>query len=55
MPLSSRNGRTGKNWKSTDSSARGQSFEALIEALKHHYAQFTPQFAEKESGVKAET
>ncbi len=33
---------------------KGQSFEALIEALKKHYAQFTPQFAEKESGVKAE-
>ena len=34
--------------------AKGQSFEALIEALKKHYSQFTPQFAEKESGVKAE-
>ncbi len=34
--------------------AQGQSFEALIEALKRHYAKFTPEFAEKESGVKAE-
>jgi len=35
-------------------SAKGQSFEAVIDALKRHYAKFTPQFAEKESGVKAE-
>jgi anaerobic selenocysteine-containing dehydrogenase len=34
--------------------AKGQSFEALIEALKRHYAKFTPEFAEKESGVKAD-
>ncbi|HEX8817320.1 MAG TPA: molybdopterin-dependent oxidoreductase [Terriglobales bacterium] len=34
--------------------AQGQSFEATIEALKRHYAKFTPEFAEKESGVKAE-
>jgi len=34
--------------------AQGQSFGALIEALKRHYAKFTPEFAEKESGVKAE-
>src|SRR5437764_5523402 len=33
---------------------RGQSFESAIEALRKHYARFTPQFAEKESGVKAE-
>ena len=26
----------------------------MIEALKKHYAQFTPEFAEKESGVRAE-
>ena len=31
-----------------------RSFEALIEALKRHYAKFTPEFAEKESGVKAD-
>ena len=35
-------------------SANGQTFEATIDALKKHYAQFTPQFAERESGVKAE-
>ena len=34
--------------------ARSQTFEAVIEALKRHYARFTPEFAEKESGVKAE-
>jgi len=34
--------------------ARGQSFEVTLDALKRHYAQFTPQFAEKESGIKAE-
>ena len=49
-----------KNWTNWEElevdgfSARGQSFEALIEALKRHYAKFTPEFAEKESGVKAE-
>src|SRR5258708_27287511 len=45
------------NWEELEVdgfSARGQSFEALIEALKRHYAKFTPEFAEKESGVKAE-
>src|SRR5581483_4297230 len=34
--------------------ARGQSFEATMAALKRHYARFTPEFAEKESGVKAD-
>ena len=46
------------NWQDLEVdgfSAKGQSFEAAIEALKRHYAEFTPQFAEKESGVKAET
>src|SRR5260370_4287215 len=49
-----------KNWTNWEElevdgfSAKGQSFEALIEALKRHYAKFTPEFAEKESGVKAE-
>ena len=49
-----------KNWTNWEElevdgfKAKGQSFEALIEALKKHYAKFTPQFAEKESGVKAE-
>jgi anaerobic selenocysteine-containing dehydrogenase len=49
-----------KNWTNWEElevdgfSAKGQSFSALIEALKRHYAKFTPEFAEKESGVKAE-
>ena len=49
-----------KNWTNWEElevdgfRAKGQSFEALIEALKKHYAKFTPQFAEKESGVKSE-
>jgi anaerobic selenocysteine-containing dehydrogenase len=34
--------------------AKGQSFEALIGALQRHYTKFTPEFAEKESGVKAD-
>ncbi len=45
------------NWQDLDPgafSAKGQSFESAIEALREHYARFTPQFAEKESGVKAE-
>src|ERR1700723_1809452 len=46
------------NWEELDIDgfqAKGQSFEALIEALKRHYSKYTPEFAEKESGVKAET
>jgi anaerobic selenocysteine-containing dehydrogenase len=35
--------------------AEGQSFEAFIAALRRHYAAFTPEFAEKESGAKAAT
>ena len=45
------------NWEDLEVdgfSARGQSFEAAIQALKRHYAKFTPEFAEKETGVKAE-
>ena len=45
------------NWEDLEVdgfSARGQSFEAAIQALKRHYAEFTPEFAEKETGVKAE-
>jgi anaerobic selenocysteine-containing dehydrogenase len=45
------------NWQELDIAgftAKGQSFESAIEALRKHYARFTPQFAEKESGVKAE-
>lgn len=44
------------NWQDLDIdgfTATGQSFESAIEALRKHYARFTPQFAEKESGVKA--
>ena len=49
-----------KNWTNWEElevdgfSANGQSFNAVIDALKRHYANFTPEFAEKESGVKAE-
>jgi anaerobic selenocysteine-containing dehydrogenase len=49
-----------KNWTNWEElevdgfCARGQSFEALIGALQRHYAKFTPEFAEKESGVKAD-
>jgi anaerobic selenocysteine-containing dehydrogenase len=49
--------RTSTNWEEFEAdgfSAEGQSFEAFIEALKRHYARYTPDFAEKESGVKAE-
>jgi len=45
------------NWEELEVdgfAARGQNFEAVIEGLKRHYAKFTPEFAEKESGVKAE-
>src|ERR1700723_2687152 len=45
------------NWEELEVdgfSARGQSFNATVDALKKHYAKFTPEFAEKESGVKAE-
>src|SRR5581483_10001536 len=49
--------RTWTNWQELEIEGRkseAQSFEAAIDALKHHYARFTPEFAEKESGVKAE-
>ena len=45
------------NWQDLEIdgfTAKGQSFESAIEALGKHYARFTPEFAEKESGVKAE-
>ncbi len=45
------------NWEDLDIdgfSAKGQTFDSAIDALKKHYARFTPQFAEQESGVKAE-
>lgn len=34
--------------------ARGQGFDAFIDAMKRHYARFTPEFAENESGVKTD-
>ncbi len=49
--------RTWTNWEELEVDgfvAKGQTFEALIEALKRHYSKFTPEFAEKESGVKAD-
>ena len=45
------------NWEDLEINgfkAKGQTFESAIEALKRHYARFTPEFAEKESGVKAD-
>lgn len=48
---------TWTNWQDLEIdgfNAKGQSFESAIEALRKHYARFTPQFAEIESGVKAE-
>ncbi len=45
------------NWQDLEVdgfSAQGQTFQATMEALRRHYARFTPQFAEKETGVKAE-
>ena len=32
-----------------------RTFENFIEKVREHYAEYTPEFAEKESGVKAET
>ncbi len=49
--------RTWTNWEELEVDgfvAKGQTFEALIEALKRHYAKFTPEFAANESGVKAD-
>jgi anaerobic selenocysteine-containing dehydrogenase len=49
-----------KNWTNWEEAefdgfiAKGQTFQAFVEALKRHYAKYTPEFAEKESGVKAE-
>ncbi len=45
------------NWEEAEIGgfkAKGRSFESFIEALKRHYAHFTPEFAAKESGIKAE-
>ncbi len=49
-----RNWTNWEEYEAGDFTARGQTFEAFIEALKRHYARYTPEFAEKESGVKAE-
>ena len=35
--------------------ARGRPFEEFIAALRRHYARFTPEYAEQESGVPAAT
>jgi anaerobic selenocysteine-containing dehydrogenase len=49
-----------KNWTNWEElevdgfKADSHNFDAAIEALKRHYAQYTPEFAEKESGVKAD-
>ncbi len=46
------------NWQDLECdgfTASGQSFEATMDALRRHYARFTPHFAEQETGVKAET
>ncbi|MGO9327936.1 MAG: efflux RND transporter permease subunit, partial [Steroidobacteraceae bacterium] len=49
-----------KNWTNWEElevdgfKADSQNFDGAIEALKRHYAQYTPEFAEKESGVKAD-
>jgi anaerobic selenocysteine-containing dehydrogenase len=48
---------TWTNWEELEVEgfrARGQSFEALVEFLKCHYARYTPEYAEAESGVRAE-
>jgi anaerobic selenocysteine-containing dehydrogenase len=50
--------RSWTNWQELEVDgfkAAGESFESTLEALKRHYAKYTPEFAERESGVKAET
>jgi anaerobic selenocysteine-containing dehydrogenase len=45
------------NWEAYMKAERGEenpSFEAFIETLKEHYADFTPRFAEEESGIPAD-
>ena len=44
------------NWEDFETDgfrARGRSFEEFIEALRRHYARYTPEFAEQESGIPA--
>lgn len=43
-----------EEWNVDGWRAKGQSFEAFVEALKKYYARYTPEFAEAESGVSAE-
>ena len=48
--------RSWTNWQDVEMDgfkAAGQSFESVIEALKRHYARYTPEFAEQESGVES--
>jgi len=42
-----------RRWTNWEEFGAG-TFEAFIEALKQHYARYTPEFAQQESGVKAE-
>jgi anaerobic selenocysteine-containing dehydrogenase len=45
------------NWEELEVdgfNAKGQTLEAAIEALKRHYARYTPEFAAAEAGVKPE-
>jgi anaerobic selenocysteine-containing dehydrogenase len=45
------------NWEEFEADgfrAQGQTFEAFIAALRSHYAKYTPEFAAKESGVRAD-
>ena len=45
------------NWQDYEADgfvARGKTFEEFITALRAHYARYTPEYAEQESGVPAE-
>ena len=42
-----------RSWMATEQDSPHATFEEFITALKQHYAAFTPQFAEQESGVPA--
>lgn len=44
------------NWEEYEAdgfTARGHSFEEFVEALRRHYARYTPEFAQQESGIPA--
>ena len=50
--------RTWTNWDELEIDgfkAAGQAFQGAIEALKRHYAPYTPEFAAVESGIPADT